>query len=189
MLCLIAFALVLTLNGLTVFMAVIGAGLAVLYPFTKRATHWPQMFLGLAFGWAVPMAFAAQNEYVPFAGWVLFIATIVWALIYDTFYAMVDRDDDLRIGVKSTAILWGRYDRVMIGICQCVFFALLVAVGQLFGLGVYYGVGLIVAAGMAVYHQWLARKRERDACFKAFMHHNVLGGVVFAGIVADLVFR
>jgi len=185
-LCLAAFLLVLTLNTLTIMLAFVGAGLAILYPFTKRATHWPQMFLGAAFGWAVPMAFAAQAGSVPAGGWLLFIATLIWALVYDTFYAMVDRDDDLKIGVKSTAILWGRCDRLMIGGFQCLFFALLIGVGMQFALGVAYYLGLAVAVGMACYHQWLARNRERDACFKAFMHHNVLGGVVFAGIVVDL---
>lgn len=188
-LCLLAFALVLTLNGLTIAMAVVGAGLAVLYPFTKRMTHWPQMFLGAAFGWAVPMAFAAVSGGVPAGGWLLFLATLIWALVYDTFYAMVDRDDDLKIGVKSTAILWGRYDRLIIGVFQCLFLLLLVAVGRAFSLGMLYHLSLIVAAAMACYHQWLARNRERGPCFKAFMHHNVLGGVIFAGIVADLAIR
>src|SRR5699024_10692018 len=105
-------------------------GLAALYPFTKRATHWPQMFLGLAFGWAVVMAFAAVNAAVPAAGWLMFVAAVVWALVYDSMYAMVDRDDDLRIGVKSTAVLWGHYDRLFIGIFQCIFFVLLIACGM-----------------------------------------------------------
>ncbi|WP_353177892.1 4-hydroxybenzoate octaprenyltransferase [Salinisphaera sp. T5B8] len=185
-LCLAAFALVLTLNGLTIAMAFVGAGLAVLYPFTKRMTHWPQMFLGAAFGWAVPMAFAAQAGGVPWGGWLLFAATLIWALVYDTFYAMVDRDDDLKIGVKSTAILWGRYDRAVIGVFQLLFFALLIGVGRAFELGGLYYLGLTCGALMALYHQWLARNRDRDACFRVFMQHNILGGVIFAGVVADL---
>ncbi len=112
----------LTLNGLTIAMAFVGVALAALYPFTKRVTHWPQMFLGAAFGWAVPMAFAAQSGHVPPGGWILFIATLIWALIYDTYYAMVDRDDDLKIGVKSTAVLWGERDRAIIGAFQCLFY-------------------------------------------------------------------
>jgi len=188
-LCLMAFVLVLTLNGLTIAMAFVGAGLATLYPFTKRLTHWPQMFLGAAFGWAVPMAFAAQAGGVPAGGWTLFVATLIWALVYDTFYAMVDREDDLKIGVKSTAILWGRYDRAVIGVFQCLWLALLVLVGVQFDLGAVYYLSLVVGAGMACYHQWLARNRERDACFKAFMHHNILGGVIFFGIVIDLAIR
>lgn len=183
---LLAFVLVLTLNALTIELAFVGAGLAALYPFTKRATHWPQMFLGLAFGWAVVMAFAAVDNSVPLGGWLMFVAAVVWALIYDTMYAMVDRDDDLKIGVKSTAILWGRYDRLLIGLCQCVFFALLVACGMSFGMGWGYYLGLVGAAVIAVYHQWLISTRERGPCFHAFMHNNVLGGVVFAGIVVDL---
>lgn len=189
LLCLLAFALVLTLNALTIAMAFVGALLAVLYPFTKRVTHWPQMFLGAAFGWAVPMAFAAQAHGVPAGGWTLFVATLIWALVYDTFYAMVDRDDDLEIGVKSTAILWGRYDRAVIGLFQLIFFALLGVVGQQFGLGALYYAGLGGGALMAAYHQWLARSRDRDACFRVFMQHNILGGVIFAGIVADLAVR
>lgn len=184
---LLAFVLVLTMNALTIELSFVGVGLAALYPFTKRATHWPQMFLGLAFGWAVVMAFAAVNSSVPLGGWLMFIAAVVWALVYDTMYAMVDRDDDLKIGVKSTAVLWGQYDRLIVGLCQCVFFALLVLSGISFGLGWAYYVGLAAAAAIAVYHQWLIRKRERGPCFRAFMHNNVLGGVVFIGIVADIV--
>lgn len=184
-LCLLSFVLVLTLNPLTIKLAFVGAGLAALYPFTKRATHWPQMFLGLAFGWAVIMAFAAVNNSVPLGGWLMFAAAVVWALVYDSMYAMVDRDDDLRIGVKSTAVLWGDYDRLIIGICQCVFFALLVASGLSFGLDWPYYAGLAGAAAVAVYHQWLIRNRERGPCFQAFMHNNALGGVVFMGILVD----
>lgn len=182
---LLAFILVLTLNTLTIELAFVGIGLAVLYPFTKRATQWPQMFLGLAFGWAVVMAFAAVNASVPLAGWLMFAAAVVWALVYDTMYAMVDRDDDLKIGVKSTAILWGDYDRLIIGLCQCLFFALLVASGMAYGAGWAYYVGLAAAAVIAVYHQWLIRNRERGPCFHAFMHNNVLGGVIFIGVIID----
>lgn len=184
-LCLAAFALVLTLNRLTVWLSFAGVGLAILYPFTKRATYWPQMFLGAAFAWAVPMAFAAVTGAVPPAAWLVFAATLVWALIYDSMYAMVDRDDDLEIGVKSTAVLWGRHDRLWIGFFQAVFFALLLAVGTAFGLGPAYYAGLAAAAGIAAYHQWLIRERDRDACFKAFLHNNYLGMAVFAGILLD----
>ncbi|AWN17609.1 4-hydroxybenzoate octaprenyltransferase [Salinisphaera sp. LB1] len=186
LLCLAAFALVLTLNGLTIAMAFVGVALAALYPFTKRVTHWPQMFLGAAFGWAVPMAFAAQSGHVPAGGWVLFVATLIWALIYDTYYAMVDRDDDLRIGVKSTAVLWGERDRAIIGAFQCLFYALLVGVGVMFALGFFYYLGLAGAVAMSVYHQWITRARDRESCFKVFMQHNVLGGVIFVGLVLDL---
>lgn len=187
-LCLVAFLLTLTLNVLTIIMACIGLGLAVLYPFTKRMTHWPQSFLGLAFGWAVPMAFAAQAEHVPAGGWVLFVATLIWALIYDTFYAMVDRDDDLKIGVKSTAVLWGDRDLVYIGLFQILFYLLLIVVGVMFSLGFFYYLGLVAAIGMSVYHQWIARGREREVCFKVFMQHNFLGGIIFVGLLLDLAF-
>lgn len=185
-LCLAAFALVLTLNGLTIGMAFVGAGLAALYPFTKRVTYWPQMFLGAAFGWAVPMAFAAQSEAVPAGGWVLFIATLIWALIYDTYYAMVDRDDDLKIGVKSTAVLWGEWDRTFIGIFQFLFYLLLVVVGAMLGLGFFYYLGIAAAVVMSIYHQWITRDRDRESCFKVFMQHNFLGGIIFAGLILDL---
>lgn len=185
-LCLTAFALVLLMNRLTIAMAAVGAGLAVLYPFTKRATHWPQLFLGLAFGWAVPMAFAAERGAVPAAAWLLFAAALIWALVYDSMYAMVDRDDDLKIGVKSTAVLWGTQDRAWIGFFQLIFFGLLLGAGAAFGLGWIYYAGLAGAGGLAVYHQWLIRGRERDACFKAFLHNNYLGMAVFVAIVLDL---
>ncbi|MDN5862378.1 MAG: 4-hydroxybenzoate octaprenyltransferase [Salinisphaera sp.] len=179
-----AFALVLLMNPLTIALALVGVVLAALYPFTKRFTHWPQIGLGAAFGWAVPMAFAAQTGAVPPAAWLLFAATLVWSLVYDSIYAMVDRDDDLRIGVKSTAVLWGRYDRLAIGMFQLLFFVLLVAVGVVFSLGWAYYLGLAAAAVLAGYHQWLIRNRERKPCFQAFLHNNHLGMVVFVGIVA-----
>lgn len=185
LLCLAAFALVLLLNRLTVLLSLVAVGLAVLYPFTKRATHWPQMFLGAAFAWAVPMAFAAVTGGVPAGAWLVFAATLVWALVYDSMYAMVDRDDDLEIGVKSTVVLWGRHDRLWIGVFQALLFTLLVGVGVVFALGLPYYFGLLAAAGVAAYHQWLIRAREREACFRAFLHNNYLGMAVFAGILLD----
>ncbi|NNC24483.1 4-hydroxybenzoate octaprenyltransferase [Salinisphaera sp. USBA-960] len=182
-LCVLAFALVLTLNAVTIVMSLVAVGLAMLYPFTKRLTFWPQAFLGLAFGWAVPMAYTAVIGTVPLSGWILFAATLVWALIYDSFYAIVDRDDDIKLGVKSTAVLWGRFELAFIALFQVIFFGLLVAVGVVVALGAAYYVGLAVAAAMAVYHQWLTRHRDRMACFRAFMQHNVMGGIIFAGIV------
>ncbi len=182
-LALAAFGLVLLLNPLTIALSFGGVALAAAYPFTKRYTHWPQAALGAAFAWAVPMAFAAQTGSLPFGAWLLVAAVLVWALVYDTIYAMVDRDDDLRIGVKSTAVLWGHRDRLYIGLFQGVFFALLVAVGLVFALAPVYYLMLTAAAGLAVYHQWLIRHREREACFRAFLNHNVLGGVIFVGVV------
>lgn len=185
LLALAAFALVLLLNPLTIALAFVGLALAAGYPFTKRYTHWPQAALGAAFGWAIPMAFAAQSGGIPAGGWVLFIGVLIWALVYDTMYAMVDRDDDLKIGVKSTAVLWGRYDRLLIGVFQALFFVCLIAAGDLLGRGLFYYLGVAVGIGVAIYHQWLIRNRDRQACFRAFMHHNWLGGVIFIGILLD----
>lgn len=185
-LCLAAFALVLLMNRLTILMAFVAVGLAAIYPFTKRATHWPQAFLGAAFAWAVPMAFAAQSGDVPGGAWLLFAATLLWALVYDSMYAMVDRDDDLKIGVKSTAVLWGDHDRLWIAVFQILVLALWAAVGAVFALGVAYYLALAVVAAIAIYHQWLIRGRERDACFKAFLHHNWIGAIVFAGVVLGI---
>ena len=184
-LCLSAFALVLTMNGLTIALSFGGAFLAALYPFMKRHTHLPQVFLGAAFGWAVPMAFAAQTGEVPKVAWLIFIATVLWAVIYDTMYAMVDRDDDLKIGVKSTAVLFGDADRLIIGILQGLFLLDLVLIGLNTELGSLYYLAVAVAAALAGYHQWLIRGRQRPLCFKAFLHNNWLGLTVFVGIAAD----
>lgn len=185
----LAFLLVLTLNPLTIGLSLVGAFLAISYPFTKRFTHLPQAYLGAAFGWAIPMVFAAETGFVDPRSWCLFAAVLIWALIYDTMYAMVDRDDDLKIGVKSTAILFGRYDRLIIGLLQVLFLGLLFYVGRLFALGNYYDIGLAVAAMLMLYHQWLIRDRQRELCFKAFLHNHWIGVIVFAGIVADYTFR
>jgi 4-hydroxybenzoate polyprenyltransferase len=182
-LCLMAFALVLTLNRLTILLSFAGAFLAATYPFLKRYTHLPQFYLGAAFGWGIPMAFAAQTGGVPPLAWVLFAANVFWAVAYDTAYAMVDREDDLKVGVKSTAILFGRYDRAMIFLFHIVTLALLAMVGTLAHLGLGYYAGLTVAFGMAVYQQYLIRHRDRDACFRAFLNNNWLGAAVFAGLL------
>ena len=181
----IAFFLVLWLNSLTIILSAGGAFLAASYPFMKRFTHLPQAYLGIAFAWAIPMAFAAQTGELDPRLWWIFTAVIMWAISYDTMYAMVDRDDDLKIGVKSTAILFGRYDRLIIGLFQCGFIAALYFAGQAFGLGLYYLAGLGIAVLISVYHQWLIRKRDRADCFKAFLHNNWIGAVVFAGIMLD----
>lgn len=188
-LCLTAGVLVLSMNWLTIKMAVVGALLAALYPFAKRYIHLPQVVLGVAFGWAVPMAFAAELGYVPPVAWLLFVATILWAVVYDTFYAMVDRPDDLRIGVKSTAILFGSADRLIIGLFQLAMFAALVLAGRWAGLGLGYHAGLLAAAALGVYHQVLAWHRDPAGCFKAFLHNHWLGAAVFAGIAADYAMR
>ncbi len=180
-----AFALVLFLDWRTVALSVVALGLAVIYPFMKRYMHVPQLFLGAAFGWAVPMAFTAVVGSVPPLAWLLFGATVVWALVYDTQYAMVDREDDLKIGIKSTAILFGRYDRLIIGLLQVLLLGLLAYVGYLAERGAWYAVGLMVAAVLAVRHQYLIRDHEPAACFRAFLDNNYLGMAVFLGLVAD----
>ena len=181
--------LVLTLNRLTLLLSLVGAFLAASYPFTKRLTHLPQAYLGAAFGWAVPMAFAAQNGSVDPRSWWIFIAVLLWAIVYDTMYAMVDRDDDLKIGIKSTAILFGRYDRLIIGLFQLAMLAVLFHVGGLFGLGAWYFGGLALAGLLMAYHQWLIRHRDRQACFRAFLHNQWVGAVIFAGIALDYLLR
>ena len=184
-LCLVAFALVLMLNWQTVALSVAALALTMIYPFMKRYTHLPQLFLGAAFGWAIPMAFMAVTEAIPPVAWVLFIATLVWALIYDTQYAMVDRDDDLKIGVKSTAILFGEQDRLVIGLLQVLMLGLLVWVGVLAGRGPWYWMGLAVATGIGIYQQRLIRDRDLRGCFEAFLSNNYLGMAVFVGLVLD----
>ena len=179
----IAFMLVvLMLDWLTVRLAVIGGFLAASYPFLKRWTSLPQFYLGTAFGWSVPMAFAAQTGAVPTIAWLIFAAVVLWAVAYDTMYAMVDREDDLRIGVKSTAILFGRGDRAVIGLCQAGVLALLLLVGERAGLGGWYLAGVAVAGALAVWQQVLIRDREPQACFRAFLNNNLFGLAIFGGI-------
>ena len=185
-LCLVAFGLVLLMNWLTIALSLVAVALAATYPFMKRYTHFPQVHLGAAFGWAIPMAFAAQTGVVAPVAWLLFIAAVVWATIYDTQYAMVDRDDDLKIGVKSTAVLFGQADRAIIGGLQVVMVGLLVAAGLAVGLGLFWYLGLVAAAGLFAYQQWLIRARQREDCFRAFLNNNWWGGVVFLGLVLDL---
>ncbi|TVQ85744.1 MAG: 4-hydroxybenzoate octaprenyltransferase [Chromatiaceae bacterium] len=182
---LLAFGLVLLLNWQTVALSVVAALLALIYPFMKRYTHLPQVFLGAAFGWAVPMAFMAIQGSIPTYAWVLFAATLVWALVYDTQYAMVDRTDDLRIGIKSTAILFGHHDRLMIGLLQILLLGLLVVVGIAAGRGPAWTGGLVLAAALALYQQYLIRRREPEDCFRAFLNNNYVGMVIFAGLVLD----
>ena len=182
---LLAFALVLTLNTKTIAYSFVAVVLAAAYPFMKRYTHMPQLVLGMAFGWAVPMAFTALQNQTPPVAWVLFAATVVWALIYDTMYAMVDREDDIKIGIKSTAILFGRFDRVVIGLLQALMLVLLWLVGDMAGRGVLYQAALAAGAGLFVYHQWLIRRREPQACFHAFLHNHYFGMLVFLGLFGD----
>lgn len=184
-LCFSAFLLVLLMNSLTVWLSLAGGFLAATYPFMKRYTHLPQVYLGAAFGWAVPMAFAAQTGEVPRTAWLLFVATVLWATAYDTMYGMVDREEDRKIGVKSTAILFGEADRAIIGIIQVLALAALGLAGQAAGLGGYYYFGLLLAAGLALYQQFLIRDRMPEQCFKAFLNNNWFGAAVFSGIILD----
>lgn len=182
-LCLIALALVLLMNPMTVLLSVVGVFLAASYPFMKRYTYFPQAYLGLSFGWAVPMVFAAQTESIPNVAWLLYVATILWALAYDTMYAMVDLDDDIKIGVKSTAILFGDMERVFIAIIQVFVLTALVSAGNQIEMSAPYYLGLIAAGGFSIYQQWLIRDRDEEGCFKGFLNNNWFGAVVFGGIV------
>ena len=183
LLVLFSFGLVLTLNTMTIWLSVAALALAWFYPFVKRFSHLPQLILGMAFGWSIPMGFAAVSESLPFVCWLLFLVNIIWSVVYDTQYAMVDRNDDLKIGVKSTAILFGRYDKIIIGVLQLTMLALLVAIGIILNLkGIYYWSLLLVTA-LFIYQQKLIAERERAPCFQAFMNNNYVGFVLFAGIV------
>ncbi len=184
-----AFGLVLTMNWLTVGLSFVGIFLAASYPYLKRYTHLPQVYLGMSFGWGVPMAFAAVQGEIPPLAWLLYVANILWSTAYDTWYAMVDRDDDLKMGSRSTAILVGDLDLVIQGILYAVFLAAMALVGLRAGLGAVYAVGVAAAAVLIVYEFWLCRNREREPCFKAFLHNNWVGAVLFAGIALDLALR
>jgi 4-hydroxybenzoate polyprenyltransferase len=180
-----AFVLVLFLNTLTIMHSFVAVALAAMYPFTKRYTHLPQLVLGVAFAWAVPMAFTALQNEIPPVAWWLFAATVTWALIYDTMYAIVDREDDLKVGIKSSAILFGRFDRLIIGILQLTMLGLLWQAGEIAGRGVAWMGGLALGAGLFVFQQYLIRNRERKACFRAFLNNNLFGLAVFGGLFLD----
>lgn len=186
---LIALGLVLTLNRLTVLLAVAGAAVTVVYPFTKRFLSAPQFVLGIAFAWGVPMAFAAELGAVPRVGWLLFLAAVIWVIVYDTQYAIADRDDDLRIGVRSTAILFGDLDRAFIGGMQLLLLATLYLVGRSAELGAWYYGGLAAASFFALYQRHLIKDREPARCFRAFLNNAWLGGAVFCGVALDYLFR
>ena len=186
---LVALALVLTLNRATVALAAAAAVLASVYPFLKRVTHLPQIWLGVAFGWGIPMGFAAVTGSVPAVGWALLLANVLWAVAYDTMYAMADRPDDLRAGSRSTAILFGSADRAMIGVFQVATLAVLAAIGWRLGFGLAWYAGLGAATCLGLYHQHLIRGRDRKDCFRAFMGNNWLGGVIFLGLAAEYALR
>lgn len=182
---LMAFGLVLFLNPLTIQLSFVALLLAATYPLTKRFFHLPQAYLGIAFGFGIPMAFAAESGRVPQLAWIMLLANVFWALAYDTEYAMVDREDDIRIGIRSSARFFGRYDRHAIGVCYLAMLSLLAWVGLRVHLHWPFFLGLSFAAAIAIYHLWLIRRRARAACFKAFLHNNWLGATIFAGLAAN----
>lgn len=179
----LSFLLVLTLNSMTIWLSLAGLVLAWIYPFVKRVSHLPQVVLGAAFGWSIPMGFSAVNESLPLVCWLLFLVNILWSVIYDTQYAMVDRNDDLKIGVKSTAILFGQYDKLIIGSLQVIMIGLLIFIGLMADLGMIFYIAIALSLLLFVYQQKLMVNRERDACFKAFLNNNYVGFILFIGIV------
>ena len=184
-LALAALLLILPLHPLTWLLSFPAVFLAASYPYTKRFFAIPQAYLGIAFGFGIPMAFAAQLGDVPPVAWLLLLANVFWAIAYDTEYAMVDRDDDIHLGIHSSALWFGKYDVVAVMGCYAITLALLASVGLMIGSGVYYFAGLVLAEGIALYHYRLIKHRQREACFKAFLHNNWFGAAVFAGIAAD----
>ena len=184
----LAFVLVIFLNYLTILMSILGLFLAATYPFMKRYTHLPQIYLGAAFGWAIPMAFAAQTGTVPMIAWLLFVANVIWSTIYDTFYAMADREDDVLAGVKSTAILFGDDDKAIIAILQVTFLIAMLMVGSQLELSFIYYTGVLVTLGLFLYQQHLVRDRQAAACLQAFLNNNWVGATLFAGIVMHYAF-
>jgi len=181
---LLAFALVLLTNALTIKLAFLGAALAASYPFFKRWTHFPQVVLGLAFGWGIPMAFAAENGYVAPIAWLILMINVIWSIIYDTLYAMVDREDDISIGLKSTAILFGQYDLLILRILKVLMIALLLILGVKLQLAWPWFGGVAVAAGLFVWQQKLVLERDREGCFKAFLNNNWVGVAILIGLLA-----
>jgi 4-hydroxybenzoate polyprenyltransferase len=186
---LLAFGLVLMTNGLTIKLAFAGAALASSYPFFKRWTHFPQVVLGVAFGWGIPMAFAAENGQVAAIAWLILLINVIWSVIYDTLYAIVDRDDDISIGLKSTAILFGRYDLLIIRVLKVVMIGLLVLLGQKMQFSWPWFAGVAIAALMFLQQQYSVRQRDRDACFKAFLNNNFVGMVLFTGLLITYAIR
>jgi len=183
-----AFILVLFMNQLTIWMSLVGIVLAVSYPFMKRYHYLPQVHLGAAFGWSVPMAYTAQANEVTAITWLIFLATVLWATAYDTMYAMVDYDDDIKIGVKSTAILFGNQDKLIIGFIQILLILNLLLIGQRAELGLFYYLGVAAASLFAIYQQYLIKDRERELCFKAFLNNNWFGLSLFTGVFLNYQF-
>lgn len=188
-LCLTAFALVLLMNRFTIYLSVGGAVLAFIYPFSKRYTHLPQVVLGMAFAWAVPMVFAAQTGSVPKAAWLLYVITVVWAVVYDTMYAMADREEDLKIGVKSTAILFGEADRIIILILQALMFMGFLLLARQAKLGGAFDLAMACAGLLALYQQFIIRERDPGKCLAAFLNNHWLGMVIFIGILLSYIYQ
>ena len=188
-LALFAFILILPLNRLVIFLSIPALLVAASYPYTKRFFAIPQAYLGIAFGFGIPMAFAAIRGEVPSVAWLILLANSFWTIAYDTEYAMVDRDDDLKIGIKTAAITFGQFDVLAVMLCYCIFLALLTCIGNLFDMGSIYFLALVIAACIVVYHYMLIRDRKKESCFKAFLHNNWVGGTVFAGIALDYIAR
>ena len=182
-LCGVALVLVLMLNTLALYLAMVGVFWTIIYPFMKRFVHFPQLFLGFAFSWGIPMAFAAQTGTVPVLAWWILVANLFWVMAYDTLYAMADRKDDLAIGVKSTAILFGHRDRMIVGLCQIATLFLLIGVGVWLDLNAYYYGALAGAGALFLYQQWLIREREDTKCFQAFLNNAWVGAAIFLGLV------
>ena len=181
----VALALVLTLSNFTILLSLVAVGLATIYPFMKRYTHLPQVILGAAFSWGMIMAFAEGQGKIPTVAWLLFFANLLWTVAYDTMYAMVDRDDDLKIGVKSTAILFGQQDKRIIGLLQMMTLALLFTVGEIQVFGWPYQLCLVICSGFFCYQQILIANREREKCFQAFLNNHYAGLIVFVGIFIE----
>ncbi len=188
-LALAAFVLILPLNKLTLLLSVPAVFLAASYPFTKRFFAIPQAYLGIAFGFGIPMAFAATQGSVPSVAWMLLLANVFWCIAYDTEYAMVDRDEDIHLGIHSSALFFGKYDVIAVMVCYTLTLLLLAVAGLMAGLGIAYFTGLIVAEGIALYHYRLIKDRSRERCFAAFLHNNWFGAAVFAGLVGDYALR
>ena len=188
-LCLIAFGLVCFLNKTTIYLSFAALFLAASYPFTKRFLAIPQAYLGIAFGFGIPMAFAAVNDYIPPLAWILLAANVFWAIAYDTEYAMVDREDDLKIGIKSSAIFFGKYDVIAVMVCYAIMLGLLAYVGKFMGYGKFYFIGLAAALLLVFWQYILIKSRNKSHCFKAFLHNNWIGLVLFIGLAAEYYFR
>jgi len=181
----IAFSLLFFLNTSTKLLALVGALITTVYPFLKRIISAPQLFLGVAFGWAVPMTFSANLGYVNKSGWLIFVTAIIWAIIYDTYYAMVDRDDDINLPVKSTAILFGKYDLLIIGICQIIMVFLLILLAKIMNATIWVYLSIFISSCIMMHHQIITKKRQRSACFRAFYNNHYIGMVMFIGILLN----